>query len=431
MFDESPTELQVDPLVGQDLAGTYHIVRKIGEGGMGAVYEARHTRLPKRFAIKVMRKEWAADQVSYERFRREAETTSALGNVHIAEVVDFNQLPDGSPFMVMEFLEGQDLSDRLEKHGPVPFAKGAAIIDAVASALMGAHQQGILHRDLKPANIFICRRDREGEHIKLLDFGAAKWRGKSNDAAPLTALGQVVGTPWYMSPEQAQGYELDARSDQFSLAVVLYEAVTGRLPFEADNPTAVLWKIVEDPHTPVREYRPDLPEGLDALFDRALSKDPAARFGSVAELADEVKALVTEAKAAAPAAPRVRHPTVAAPPTPAPAPAPALKHDTAEGEAVRRPGLSSPVVVGAALGMALIVALGVAYVLAQSSAPAPPPQTIIQEKTIIQERRVEVQVPVAAEPKPRPKPRPDVAPAPRPDAPPPGPVAPGEMIQHL
>jgi hypothetical protein len=122
---------------------------------------------------------------------------------------------------------------------------------------------------------------------------------------------------------------------------------------------------------------------------------------------------------------------VAAPPAPAPAPAPALKHDTAEGEAVRRPGLSSPVVVGAALGMALIVALGVAYVLAQSSAPAPPPQTIIQEKTIIQERRVEVQVPVAAEPKPRPKPRPDVAPAPRPDAPPPGPVAPGEMIQHL
>jgi serine/threonine protein kinase len=287
-----------DPLLGQELSGTYRIVRQIGAGGMGSVYEAHHVRLPKKVAIKVMLPEVAADQASFERFRREAETTSSLGNAHIAEVIDFNFLPNGAPYMVMEYLLGEDLGTRLESRERLPPAQVAAIIRDVASALASAHAGGIFHRDIKPANIFFARQEGSTEVVKLLDFGAAKSQSSRN--LHLTMTGQVVGTPWYMSPEQARGMDLDARSDQFSLALVAYEGLTRRLPFDGAEPQEVLFRIVDDPYEPIRTHAPELSEGVEAVFARAFAKDPAGRYESVTQFAAALgQALVVAPSAAA------------------------------------------------------------------------------------------------------------------------------------
>jgi serine/threonine protein kinase/class 3 adenylate cyclase len=271
-----------DPLIGMDV-GVYHIVRRIGVGGMGSVYEATNTRLKKRYAMKVLLGDLKSDATYLERFRREAEVTSKLKNRHIAEVIDFNYLPDGSPYFIMEYLDGEDLSNRLRVRGPLPLKEIIPILEGISSALAAAHKINVLHRDIKPANIFLAKQPDGSEVAKLVDFGAAKKKGSDSN---LTAFGQVLGSAFYVSPEQARGQELDGRTDIFSLAIVTYEALTGHNPFECDNPNDTIFKIVSDPHMPLRQFLPNVPQAFDEVLSRALAKRREERFISVLEFAD-------------------------------------------------------------------------------------------------------------------------------------------------
>jgi len=270
-----------DPLIGQVIGGAYEVVRLLGAGGMGNVYEARHTRLPKRFAIKVVKGDLAKDEAAFERFKREAEIASSLGNKHIVEVLDFNILPDGSPYMVMEFLTGEDLAGRLGRQKRLRPEEANLILGQVVSALDAAHARGIVHRDIKPENIFLAQLDDDSEFVKLLDFGLSKIRGSQKR---LTANLSVLGTPWYMSPEQARGdADLDHRTDIYALAVVLYQVLCGRVPFEGENVYGVLTQIATQPPPPITRFAPEVPRELESVLARALAKDSAARYGSVRE----------------------------------------------------------------------------------------------------------------------------------------------------
>jgi serine/threonine protein kinase/class 3 adenylate cyclase len=279
---DSPILAGVDPLIGQEIGGAYRLVRVIGAGGMGTVYEARHVRLNKRCAVKVLLHDLQADATYLERFRREAEVTSRLKNRHICEVLDFSHLGDGSLYLAMEFLEGEDLASRIRRR-PLAPRELAPIIEGISQALTAAHSIGVIHRDIKPANIFIARTPEGAEISKLLDFGAAKRVGQDTN---LTASGQVLGSVWYVSPEQARGQELDPRTDIFSLGIVIFEALTGKNPFEAASPTDTLFRIVSDPAPPLRSLQPALPAGLDEVLQRALAKRREERFATVADFAE-------------------------------------------------------------------------------------------------------------------------------------------------
>ena len=265
-----------DSWVGSMLAETYRILRPIGEGGMGAVYEATHARLPRRFAIKVLRADYLKQPQWVERFKREAEIASQLRHPHIVEVVDYNHAPDGRPYIVMEYLEGEDLSHRLAR-GKMPRAQALELLRQVGSALSAAHRRGVIHRDLKPQNIFLAHTDDGEVRVKVLDFGIAKLM---NESGGLTSDNIVLGTPWYISPEQVLGKkdQVDARSDIFSLAVIAYQLLTGQAPFASDSVAATLHQVAyDDPPSP-REIDPDIDKRLEATLLRGLSKQREERF---------------------------------------------------------------------------------------------------------------------------------------------------------
>ncbi len=271
-------------LLGQVLQDTYRIERKIGEGGMGSVFEASHTRVRRRFAIKVLAPEVASNPEAFTRFRREAEITSELGHPHIIEVIDFNVTPAGAPYMVMELLQGESLGDHIQREGALPLARVEAILRQTASALAAAHRRGVIHRDLKPQNIFLCRREDGSEVVKVLDFGISKVKGSRS---MMTGTHVVIGTPNYMTPEQAEGRaaQVTERTDVFALGTILYEMLSGQAPFLADTIPAVLYQVVHVEPPPLASLRPDLPLGARAAVEHALRKRPEDRFASVDELA--------------------------------------------------------------------------------------------------------------------------------------------------
>src|SRR5262245_31570175 len=276
----SPGTDPTDPLVGQVLGGAYRITRLIGRGGMGAVYEAAHLRLPKRFAVKFLQRDLPKDKEAFARFQREAEIASSLGNRHIAEVVDFNSTPDGSPYMVMEFLEGEDLSTRLRASGRLTLDAATSVCGQIASGLGAAHRRGIVHRDLKPENIFLCPSDDGTDFIKLLDFGISKIRGAQKT---ITGDMMMLGTPAYMSPEQARGdaKHIDERTDVYALGAVMFEALTGRPAFDGESVYAILMKIANEMPPLLHEVAPEVPAEVDVVIRRAMAKDPAQRQPSV------------------------------------------------------------------------------------------------------------------------------------------------------
>jgi serine/threonine protein kinase len=245
-------------LVGTTLQETYRLERLVGEGGMGAVYEASHRRLARRFAVKVLYPNVAAVAETMERFRREALVTSGLGHKHILEVIDFNSTSDGMPYIVMELLVGEDLSRRIQRSGPLLLAEALAIVGQVASAMEAAHQAGVVHRDLKPQNIFLCQRDGRDDFVKVVDFGISKVLGATSG---LTGTNTLIGTPYYMAPEQAQhkAGAADHRADIYALGVILYEMLSGAPPFTGDSLSAVLYKVVHSPTPLLREERSELP----------------------------------------------------------------------------------------------------------------------------------------------------------------------------
>jgi serine/threonine protein kinase len=280
-------------LVGTILEGTYRITRLIGKGGMGAVYEGRQLRLDKRVAVKVMARALADSHEALARFRREAEITSALGHPHIVNVTDFGVSISGAPFLVMEYLEGEDLDHRIHRLGQLPLEATAHITKQIASALAIVHGKGIVHRDLKPANVFLLDIPGEPAFVKLLDFGISK---VTTIGGGLTAEGRILGTPEYLSPEQLSPKvgEIDHRTDQWSLGCIVWEMLSGRKTFDAEDLPQVLLQITESDPSPLAECVPGLPAGVEPVLRRALAKHQAERFPSIVDFANAFAAAAIE-----------------------------------------------------------------------------------------------------------------------------------------
>ena len=270
--------------VGSIVAGTYEIVRVLGRGGMGAVWEAHHSRLPgKRVAIKVLHASVADDPEALARFRREAEIACRLGHPNIVEVHDFNKLDDGSPYLILELLEGESLDDRLRK-GALSIEDCEAYMRQIASALQCAHAQGVIHRDLKPQNIFLVPSPTGvgPDIVKVLDFGISKIRGSQTVQTQDSTL---LGTPQYMAPEQAVGQhdKADARTDIFALGAMLYELLSGQPAFGGQNIPEVVYKVVHVEEAPLTALVTDIPPDKAAAIHKALSKAQDDRFATVDE----------------------------------------------------------------------------------------------------------------------------------------------------
>ena len=273
-------EKEEDDLVGREL-GPYRLLREIGGGGMGTVYEAEDVRLGRRVAVKLLPPEYSRDRRAKERFLREARAASAVDHPNLCTVYDVGE-SGGRLYIVLAFYEGETLRERL-RCGPLPLAEAREVAIQVARGLARAHEAGIIHRDIKPANVMLTRR---GE-VKILDFGIARLEG---DEASLTRTGASWGTPAYMSPEQARGDSVDARTDVWSLGVMLYEMVAGRRPFRGDSLEAVVSAILTREPEPLERGRPEVAAGLVRVVERALSKDPADRSASAAEMLADLAA---------------------------------------------------------------------------------------------------------------------------------------------
>jgi serine/threonine-protein kinase len=275
-----------DPMLGKVIDGRYEVESVLGEGGMGSVYCVRHRALEKRFALKVMRADLAVQGELAARFIQEAKAAAAIGHPNIVQITDFGQLPNRSPYFVMELLDGTPLSKLIRKGGPLPAGQAVRVLQQAASALAAAHAVGVIHRDLKPDNVHITKND----VVKILDFGVAKMAG----AGRLTRTGMVFGTPHYMSPEQASGGDVDHRADIYALGIIMYEMFTGRVPFEADSYMGVLTKhmfMVPEPPSAVNAAAREL-GALEDVTMKCLEKKPEARFRSMDELIREVESIV-------------------------------------------------------------------------------------------------------------------------------------------
>ncbi|HTM43652.1 MAG TPA: serine/threonine-protein kinase [Polyangiaceae bacterium] len=287
-----------DPFIDRDvLGGQLRILQKIGTGGMGSVYRAAPPAGGNEVAIKILHPKLAGRQDLTTRFRREARAMSQLTHPNTVKVYQYGELEaDGSLYIVMEYLEGRNLNRAVKRGGPLPVERAIPILIQVCGALQEAHEKGIIHRDLKPENIFLCKREEQPEFPKVLDFGLAKLQ--ENQMRPgsvqLTQEGMVFGTPEFMSPEQAQGKTLDARSDIYSLAIILYEALTGKLPFEARTPMEHIQKHVVAEPIPLDLRVPEMrfPAGLASVITKALSKEPNDRYQNAIEFARELSRFI-------------------------------------------------------------------------------------------------------------------------------------------
>ena len=273
-----------DPLIGSTIDGRYTIEALLGQGGMGSVYAARHAIIDKRCAMKVLRTDHAvADPNAAQRFLIEAKAASKIGHQNIVDITDFGVLPEGQVYFVMEHLDGPTLGKIVHEQGHLPPARAISITVQIARGLSAAHDKDIIHRDLKPENIFVLDREGQTDLVKIVDFGIARDQRSSKR---LTQVGMVLGTPEYMSPEQATGQPSDHRVDMYALGCILYEMLTGDVPFKGDTPTRTLTMQVFDAPQPPSKRRPDLqiPASLEAVVMRMLQKKPADRFADLREL---------------------------------------------------------------------------------------------------------------------------------------------------
>ena len=288
-----PAPLIESRIEGRVLGDRYRIISRLGQGGMGSVYLAEHVTLGKRMAVKVLRPEFSRDEELLDRFQHEARAASQIGQENIVEVFDFGHTPEGEAYFVMEALDGESLARVLHRDGPMPVARALPIFLQICRALGAAHQRGIVHRDLKPENVFVLRRTDGTDFVKVIDFGIAKGPGAPN-AKRLTRAGSIIGTPEYMSPEQASATSIDQRSDVYAFGVLAYETLTGRLPFDGDTPLATLMKHQSDAPVPPRQLRPELPPEVEEVVLRALVKRPEGRQQSMEELASDLARLAAE-----------------------------------------------------------------------------------------------------------------------------------------
>jgi len=295
-------QVPVPALAPGTCLGKYQVVRLLGEGGMGAVYEGLHIAIGKKVAIKVMSPALAADPDARARFLREAQLTSRVRHPHAVDVTDVGSEGDWT-FLVMELLDGEDLASFIDWRGRLPLEQAADFMLAIAAAVAAAHDEGIIHRDLKPHNIFLSQ-TRDGATVpKVVDFGISKGvTGPDPDATPSLVVSPLVkttvglmGSPGYLAPEQIERTRpIGAASDQYGLGLILYQCVTGRAPFGVDDDvTKIFTDILNGTRTPAGELRPDLPEGFQRIIERATSRDPDARYPSVRAMGKDLLAFAS------------------------------------------------------------------------------------------------------------------------------------------
>ncbi len=287
-----PAATLLDTVVG----GCYRLVRPLGEGGMGVVYEAQHLRLGGKVAIKILSPQHAADPKFRDRFRREARAASQIRHPNVVQITDFGDTPNGSVFFAMELLEGHDLHYILHKHAPAPFpwVRAQHLLAQAADALAAAHRSGVVHRDVKPSNIFVLEGPGLRDFVKLLDFGIAKIVAPTADSAlvkNITGTGEIFGTAKYMAPEQAYGGTNDPRMDVYSLGVVAYELLVGRVPFTGQSSFEIITRHVYEAPQSLRELRPELPAALEAVVLHAMAKKPEDRFATMEEFGEALRAV--------------------------------------------------------------------------------------------------------------------------------------------
>ena len=298
--DQSPLQADApiinpppDPLVGHILDEKYRLEERLGVGGMGTVYRARHLLIDRPVAIKVLNKLFVEDEAARTRFRREARAAGRLQHPNAVTVTDFGESQDGYVYLVMELLEGRTLRDVLAKEAPLDVARSVALMLQISAAVAAAHEAGIIHRDLKPANIFVAQHPEVPAVVKVLDFGIAKLASElldDEDSLTLTQVGAMIGTPRYMSPEQCDGLELTPAADVYSLGCILYEMLTGTVPFSGATPLAIaVRQTSEIPRSP-RDFVSTIPEALEKVVLHTLEKRPEDRPANAAEFREELLA---------------------------------------------------------------------------------------------------------------------------------------------
>ena len=375
-------------LVGSIIADRYRVTKKLGEGGMGSVYLAEHVKMGRMSAVKVMNPGMASDPDAISRFNREAANASRINHPNVCAVYDFGETSDGTIYLAMEFIEGPSLSKVIEDLGALPAARAADITRQAADALAVAHDMGIVHRDLKPDNIMIARNRDGSDCVKVVDFGIAKAGNAENQK--VTKTGMVVGTPEYMSPEQLAGDKLDGRSDTYSLALVAFNMLTGKLPFPAETlQESMILRLTDRPKT-LAEMKPDVswPPAVEAVLDRALARSAADRYQSASEFGRALQsAVMSMPDAAATSAHtavigRVSSPKAAAPKT---APIPATRVNTPTPHA-SAPSVPEKKRSRVGLMAATIVAIGVLgvggyVVLGDKNGQATPQGELLSQQT--------------------------------------------------
>jgi eukaryotic-like serine/threonine-protein kinase len=423
-------DTEVHPANGQEPEGAmarigtivdkYTIVRILGRGGMGTVYEARHSRLARRVAIKFLLPDFAANREVLRRFENEAKAAGGLEHPNLAAVTDFGRADDGSPYLVMEFLEGEDCAKLLSRQGSLAASRAANIVVQACRGLAVAHKAAIVHRDLKPENLFVTDAGDGSDLIKVLDFGIAKL--KVADAGVVTGTGATFGTAYYMSPEQARGAgEVDPRTDVWSMGVVLYEMLSGRKPFLGEQFLEVIHQILSFDPPPLATLRPDLPPKLVAAIDWAMKKDLRERLPSVISLAEALAPFAGARGAAeSPRAAGAFEATLATPGTHVGVGGPSLgvPSSVVSGEksgvpatpAASRGSLKVALIVGAVVVLAAVIIMGVVRRSAEKTpsggVPPPPASPTTTERT-------------ASAPTPPPAAQPPVPVAPAPNPAPP------------
>jgi serine/threonine protein kinase len=283
----------VDPLVGHTLDGKYRLEERLGVGGMGTVYRARHLLIDRPVAVKVLNQRFVEDEAARTRFRREARAAGRLQHTNAVTVTDFGESRDGYVYLVMELLEGRTLREVLAKEAPLDAARAVSLMMQVSAAVAAAHEAGIIHRDLKPANIFIVQRAEVPAVVKVLDFGIAKLAAEAfeeEDHLTLTQVGAMIGTPRYMSPEQCDGAELTPGSDVYSMGVILYEMLTGTAPFSGSTPLSIALKHKSEPPRSPRDFVSTIPPALEQVVLHTLEKRPQDRPANAAEFRKELLA---------------------------------------------------------------------------------------------------------------------------------------------
>jgi len=335
--------------VGQVLAGRYRVDRLLGSGGMGAVYRAEHVHMRKAVAIKVLHREMTAYPEIVARFEREAVAAGRIEHANVAAATDFGKLDDGSFYLILEYVEGRSLSSLIDSDGPLPAGRALTITRQIADALSAAHAAGIVHRDLKPDNVMLIEREGFADWVKVLDFGIAKVHIEESEterSQPLTQLGTVFGTPQYMSPEQGQGHTVDARADLYTLGIMLYEMLAGKLPFHADDLVVLITRHITEPPPPLPEtIHPRVREFVDAL----LKKQPEERIQTASEVVARADALLGD--------PQIFPPGSLPPAPPSSGPPPARAFDAIRAATV--PGVMRFAELGRTLGARVLAGVPV------------------------------------------------------------------------